>query len=183
MDSLYQLKTNLDESGIFLSFSGPISQNLMVELGDILKKQMELADAETSTILRVFSILVEQSQNIIRYSAESVPDEENNGDGEKLMFGTIAVGFHDSKYFVLGGNKVRKEDIEELKSRLQQLQTMSKEELKEHYRSQRKKDRKPGESGAGLGLIDLARKATEPIEYDFEPIDDAFSFFSLKTLI
>ncbi|MBU2514716.1 SiaB family protein kinase [bacterium] len=177
MDSLYLLKKNLDECGVFLSFSGPISQNLMVELGDILKKQMEMADAETSTILKVFAVLVEQSQNIIRYSAETLPEQSNSE--EKLMFGTIAVGYKNGKYFVLGGNKIKKEQIKDLKERLILLQKMTKDELKEYYRTQRKKESRE----AGLGLIDLSRKASEPVKFHFEPIDSEFSFFSLRTLI
>ncbi len=182
MDNLYDLKKHLDECGIFLSFSGPISQDLMVEMGDILKKQMEMADASTATILKVFSVLVEQSQNIIRYSADSLPQDESESN-EKLMFGTIAVGFYDDKYFVLGGNKIRNNQIDELESRLSQLQKMSKEELKEAYKQQRKKEGDEEARGAGLGLIDLSRKASEPINYHFEPIDQEFSFFSLRTRI
>lgn len=181
MESLYQLKNSLDDCGIFLSFSGPISQDLMVELGDILKKQMEMADAETSTILKVFSVLVEQSQNIIRHSAESIP-EENNSD-EKLMFGSIAVGYKGGKYFVLGGNKIKNCRIDDLKQRLTLLQNMTKDQLKDHYRKQRKKDGNEDTRGAGLGLIDLSRKASEPINFHFESIDEDFSFFSLRTLI
>ncbi len=181
MDSHYQLKKKMDECGIFLSFSGPISQDLMVELGDILKKQMEMADAETSTILKVFAVLVEQSQNIIRYSAETIP--EQNDSEEKLMFGTIAVGYHQGKYFVLGGNKIKNDQIEDLKGRLLLLQKMTKEELKDYYRKQRKKESDAKIKGAGLGLIDLSRKASEPVNFHFEPIDQEFSFFSLRTLI
>ncbi len=181
MDGLYQLKKNLDESGIFLSFSGPISQNLMVELGDILKRQMELAEVETSTILKVFSVLVEQSQNIIHHSAESLPEEYDND--EKLILGTIAVGFRENKYFVLGGNKVKQGQVEGLKEKLESLKTMNKEELKEFYKKKRKETVLSDDKGAGLGLIDLARKASEPIDYEFIPINDQFSFFSIRTLI
>jgi len=181
MDNLFQVKKDLDSCGIFLSFSGPISQNLMVELGDILKHRMELAEATTPTILRVFSILVEQSQNIIRHSAEKIP--EYDSETEKMMFGTIAVGYKEGKYFVIGGNKIENDDVEKLKEKLTELQQMSKEDLKQSYRQQRKKDAEEGHKGAGLGLIELARKSSEPIEFCFEKIDDEFSFFSLKTLI
>ncbi len=175
MENLFQLKNNLDKIGIFLSFNGPISQNLMVELGEVLKKQMEMVDAGTSTIVKVFSALVEQSQNIIHHSAETV--STHHSDEAILMFGTIAVGFTDNKYFVLGGNKIKKEDEAVLKSHLKQIQNLSRIELKELYHQKRK------EKTIGLGLIDLARKASEPIQYDFEPIDGQYTFFSIRTFI
>ncbi|MCG8336133.1 MAG: SiaB family protein kinase [Proteobacteria bacterium] len=181
MNELLQLKNNLDENGIFLSFNGPISQDLMVELGDILKKQMEMADADTSTIVKVFSALVEQSQNIIRHSAERLP--VNNDDKDKLMFGTIAVGYTENKYFVLGGNKIKKADESMLKKHLKRIQNLSKEELKKLYHKQRKEGRLEEGNAAGLGLIDLARKASEPIQYEFIHIDKKQTFFSIRSFI
>ena len=181
METLYQLKKSLEESGLFLSFSGPISQDLMVELGEILKKQMETADAETSTILKVFSALVEQSQNIIHHSAETLPEQADSS--EKLMFGTIAVGYEKDRYFVLGGNKIKNSQIIALQEQLRQLQKMDRNALKALYHKQRKAELEFPESGAGLGLIELARKASEPFEFDFKKIDEQTSFFSLKTRI
>ena len=37
--------------------------------------------------------------------------------------------------------------------------------------------------GAGLGFVDMARKSGQKLHFDFEPIDEHFSFFSLKTII
>ncbi len=180
-DELLQLKSDLNKNGIFLSFNGPISQDLMVELGDILKKQMKMADASTSTIVTVFSALVEQSQNIIQHSAETLPVNGENDD--KLMFGTIAVGYTDNKYFVLGGNKINKADESNLKNHLKQIQNLNKEGLKELYHRQRKEGKLENGTSAGLGLIELARKASQPIQYEFFPIDEEQTFFAMRSFI
>ena len=37
--------------------------------------------------------------------------------------------------------------------------------------------------GAGLGFVDMARKSGRKLEFDFEKLDDNFSFFSLRTTI
>jgi len=88
VNDLYSLKQDFNKRGIFLSFSGPVSQSLVVEIGATLKKKMKLEEASKSTVLRVFSAVVENAQNILHYSAE------NN-------FGIIAVGGHKNCYFVL----------------------------------------------------------------------------------
>jgi hypothetical protein len=36
---------------------------------------------------------------------------------------------------------------------------------------------------AGLGMIDIARKSGEKLEYDFQPINDKTTFFSLTVKI
>ncbi len=181
MYNLSKLKQNLSSDGIFLSFSGPISQELMVDIGDILKQKMKLAEAGMPKILKVFSMLVEQSQNIIRYSAEKVPEHVQSP--EELMFGIIAVGQTDGSYFVMGGNKIRNIEAETLGAKLTELQNMSKEELTASYKEKRKLERDTKQRGAGLGLLELARKASRPIEFNFEKIDDDFSFFTLRTMI
>ncbi len=70
VESLYAFKKDLGRRGVFLSFSGPISQDLMVEMGATLKKKMKLEDASKSSVLRVFSMVVENAKNIIHDSAE-----------------------------------------------------------------------------------------------------------------
>ena len=41
----------------------------------------------------------------------------------------------------------------------------------------------PGSCGAGLGLIDMARKASAPLEYGLVPDQAGLAFFSLKVII
>jgi hypothetical protein len=37
--------------------------------------------------------------------------------------------------------------------------------------------------GAGLGLVDVARRATQPLSWSFREIDDRYRFFSLSVII
>ena len=47
--------------------------------------------------------------------------------------------------------------------------------------------RKPREdntvTGAGLGLIDIARKSSEPLKASLQPVSDELSFISLSAVI
>jgi hypothetical protein len=178
---MYNLKKNLTENGIFLCFNGPFSQGLMVEIGDILKQRLKAAHVDDPTILKVFSAMVEQSQNILHHSAEKLI--ETNTVDHEIMLGIIAVGSRDSQYFILGGNKIRNSEVEPLKEKLSQLSVMNKDELKSLYKEQRKTDPADPAKGAGLGLIDLARKSSQPIEFSFDKLDQDFSYFSIKTVI
>ena len=178
--NLYALKEDFSKEGIFLSFSGPISQDLMVELGATLKQKMKLEEAGKSTVLRVFSMVVENAQNIIHYSAEKFTKEEPD---DELSLGIIAVGYENDRYFVLCGNMIENEKVEGLRGKLEKLKTMDKEELKQYYKEQRKKKPEKGSKGSGLGFIDMAKKASKSIEFDFKKIDDQFSFFSVEIVI
>jgi hypothetical protein len=73
--------------------------------------------------------------------------------------------------------------LESIRNQLEHLREMDKEQLKAFYRDRRKTTTKPDSRGAGLGFIDMARKASQPIEYDFKPINDHHAFFSIKVVI
>ncbi len=184
VSNLYAFKRDLNKRGVFFCFSGPVSQDLLVEIGSTLKHKMKLQEAHNLTAIRVFSMVVEQAQNIIHYSAEKCPkDNLLTETNEELSIGIIAVGYEDEHYFVLCGNRIRNEKVERLRNKLIKLQKMNRDELKKLYREARKAGPGPGSKGAGLGFIDMAKKASRPLEFDFRKIDDEFSFFSSKTVI
>lgn len=174
LTDLYDFKEDLAKRGIFFCLSGPISQNLVAEIATTLEQKMNLEETSKSTVLRVFSTVVENAQNIMRYS-----DEKE----EQLSLGIIAVGYEDSHYFVLCGNVIENTKVDGLRARLSELRDKDKKALKKLYR-ERLRQGPPKESrGAGLGFIEMAKKASKPIEFDFRKLNENFSFFSMKTVI
>ncbi|MFK5969728.1 MAG: SiaB family protein kinase [Candidatus Marithrix sp.] len=178
-NNLYSFKEECDKQGILLSFYGSFSQELLVEIGDTLKNRMKIESLNPAKMTRVFAMFIEQVQNIIHYSAERFSDKDLNGGS--LSNGIVVVGYKNDYYYVVCGNKINKKDIEKLTNKLTVLHNMDKIELKSFYKEQRKKE--PITKGAGLGFIELARKSAKPIDFDFQSIDEQFSFFSLKTYI
>ena len=175
LKDLYDFKKDLAKRGIFFCLSGPISQNLVAEIATTLEQKMSLEETSKSTVLRVFSTVVENAQNIMRYS-----DEKE----DELSLGIIAVGYEDSHYFVLCGNKIEKRKVEILQSKLSELQNKDKKSLKKLYRERlRQGPPKESKGGAGLGFIEMAKKASKPIEFDFRKLNEEFAFFSMKTVI
>ena len=59
---------------------------------------------------------------------------------------------------------------------------MSKDELKALYKEQLRAEPEDGSKGAGLGFMEIARRASKPIEFDFTDLGD-YAFFALKATI
>jgi hypothetical protein len=51
------------------------------------------------------------------------------------------------------------------------------------YKENLKSEPEEGSRGAGVGIIEIARRASKPIEFDFADFDDRFSFFALEAAI
>jgi hypothetical protein len=97
--------------------------------------------------------------------------------------GILVIGKQEGHYYVSCGNAIQNNKIPDLSEQLTKLQKMSKEELKQYYKEQRRKETPQDSKGAGLGFIELARKSEKPFEFSFDSINEQFSFFSIKTLL
>lgn len=179
-DGMYQYYEQLREKGVILYFNGPVSQGVVEGVADLMREKMRNEDAGMKVTQRIFSILVEQMQNIVRYSAER--DDFKSGVSA-MGNGQIIVGREDDGlFYVACGNRIRSEDGPRLRDRIQQLQTMAPEELKAFYKEQRRNGSDPSSRGAGLGFIEMARKASRPFDFDIVPVNDGTSFFSMKVV-
>ncbi len=183
IENVYQYQRNLKKEGVYFSITGPFSHILMQGIADILKKKMEAENIKMTTMMNVYSVVVEQVQNIIRYSAEVIPGDIVGEKNAEIRIGTLVVGYEDDHYFVISGNQIKNKDVEPLRERLAKLRFMNKDELKQHFKEERKKERRAESQSAGLGFIEIARKAFKPFEFDFQKIDDQVSFFSLRIII
>ena len=109
-------------------------------------------------------------------------DELREGEGG-VGGGLFIIGKKNDTYYVITSNKVAREHKENLESALNTVNNASQEELKEMYKKQIKEGKISEKGGAGLGLIDIARKTEEPLEYQFLQLDQDTFFFILKVEI
>ena len=177
--NLFRLKQQLGEQGISFCYSGPISKDLMNEISEIFEQKMKIEDVNVTTVGKVYSMIVEQVENIMNYSDERITEETLK---QELKVGIIVIGLcENDMFFVMTGNKIHNHKVDKMVKKLTAIQQMNPNELKQYYKQQRKKDPDKDSKGAGLGFIEMARRASCPIEFDFEKIDDTMSFFSITT--
>jgi hypothetical protein len=178
MMNLYDYKQELDKEGILLSFSGPMTHEMIEGVGRAIRVKIEGGEeGDKRAALKVFSIFVEQVENVIRYSVEKDHVDSN------MSFGIIVIGKKEGHFYIIGGNKIAAEKQEKLESYLQQLSKMNKDELKIFYKEKRRAERVDGSKGAGIGFIEMARKSSQPIEFNFQKVDEIHSFFTIKITI
>ncbi|MGE5652983.1 MAG: SiaB family protein kinase [Bacillota bacterium] len=177
---LMELQNTLKRDGILISFSGRLSQGIIEELGEAIKKHMEAEETPKTEIFNVFAVFVEQTHNIKNYAAT----RQGSKDYETIAnSGIVTIGKVDHSYFVCSGNLVTNEDADSLIPRIERLRDLDKAGLKQLYKEQMKREIPPGSQGAGLGLIDIARKASQPIQYSILKLNDTHSFFTLNVIV
>jgi len=161
-----------EENNILVTFKGDFNQDLVNAILLITENESGSADSTTLTKNRLFSIMVECMQNIRKYSAASELSED-------LKPGIILVSLKDGVFRVLTGNPVENSSIPQLKEKLEKVQSLNKDDLKALHKSTLATTDLSEKSGAGLGLISIARKA-DRLDYNFRKLDEKLSFYSLE---
>ena len=184
--NLFELRGTLSQKGVMFAYCGYITESVRTAVGDALKQKLAFEDTSTKTVRSVFAVFVEQMQNIIRYSVEKVPPEDQRRGvqpPEQLRFGVLTIGQTDGDYVVRSGNLIRLEDVARIRARLDRIQVMDKEQLKVFYKEQLRSGGDEHSKGAGIGFVEIARRASKPISYDFIEVDAEHAFFALEAII
>lgn len=174
MIDLFKYYDTANRHNILLSFKGALSQEILVEMGNIVKNRVNM----NKKLKKLFSIFVELAQNIMHYSAERVII-----DGKDIGVGIILFTEVDSGFTIFSGNIVDNESIVKLTDKIDELNNLNKEELKEKYNKNLREDRPQDSKGAGLGLIEIARKASGKIAYNKHRADNDKTFVTIQVQI
>lgn len=180
-NSLFKYYEEMQREGVILYFNGPVSQEVVESIAALMRNKMNAEDARMGSVQRVFSILVEQMQNIVRYSSDR--HESMDNEQAEIAHGQVVVGREENgQFFVACGNKISAEDSSKLSEHIERLRHMNQDELKAYYRERRKGKAPESSKGAGLGFVEMARKAARPMDFDIRPLDGDTSFFSMKVV-
>lgn len=180
MDRLINIQKVLEENSILTCFSGRFSQRLIEEMGEAIKEHMQRDKKNKSQIYNVFSIFIEQCQNIRNYTLSKQGQDSYFEIAESSI---VCIGKNNDNYFIWSGNVVENIDVDPLIQWLSLIKNSSKDELKELYKDKIKNSCEISDNGAGVGLISIARKSSRPIEYSFKEVNHGFSFYELKVSI
>jgi hypothetical protein len=175
---LYSVRQSFTQQRVLLAFNGSMTQSLIEELGKALRNHLQDEDASSNAAMDVFSVYIEMTQNIRHYMAAHAYQEHDAA-------AVVVIGRHDNgAYFVSAGNTVEIADGQRLAQRVESLFSMDKAALKAAYKEQLRRPRDESAStGAGLGLIDMARKASAPLTCSLRSLDNGKAFLSLYVTI
>lgn len=173
MHDLTRLKDQFNEQGIMICFNGPFSHSIIEEIGTAVKRYLESQEVKKDAIMDVFAVYIEQTQNVKEYLArKGFPLQLSNS-------AIITIAKKDDKYAITSGNIIDHHDTAELVDRIERINSLDKDGLKRLYKEQLRRKIPPGSTGAGVGLIDIARRASGKLSYVIDKIDDSFDFFIL----
>lgn len=177
---LFQYYRKMCERNIVLDFQGAISQDMLVGMAELIKSKFSQEYGRANIVKKIFAVFIEMAQNIAFYSTERVHLDTRHKD---VGAGIIVVTENVGVYTVTSGNMVGNDTVADIVDHCNVINSMNKEELKQFFKQKIKSSRVVGKRGAGVGLIDIARKSGNPIMYEVTSVDDVNSFLVLSVKI
>lgn len=176
MKYIYEIQKLMSSKNIILVYEGEFTQEITKSVLSMTERNMESIGEESSIKRKVFNVMVECLQNICKHADAAKGSENEKG-------AVFMIGKEDGAYIISSGNFINNEFVEGLRSKLEHINTLDKEGLKNYYKELIKSAEISEKGGAGLGFVDIARKSGSKLEYDFEKVSDTVSFFSFNTKI
>lgn len=153
-------------------FTNQVGSGLITLAENLLK----IAQGSRRTKKKAFYILVECVQNITRHQEKMEASAEANT-------GIFVIQNLDLCYNMTLGNLILNHQIPALKTKLNRVNKLSRDELTAYYKTLLQDSVISEKGGAGLGLIEIARKSGNRIEFIFRPYDKEYSHFYMSTKI
>jgi len=179
MLDIYDFYEKMERNKIMLSFKGDITSELLTSILQIMESKLDNMQEEPKIKKKVYNVLVECLQNLYHH-LDIDPADENQAKFKSAIFMIGKVG---QEYNIITGNYILREKVGSLKDKLTKINIMSKDELKEYYKEILNEGEFSDKGGGGLGMIDIARKSGQKLNFNFVEVNQKYSFFSLNIKI
>ena len=95
----------------------------------------------------------------------------------------ILITQNEGQVTIMCGNRIAQKDTLELRERLSRIENADKETIRQLYREGMSSSNEHEGPGAGLGLLEIARRSSQPISYAFVDVDaDTVDFILAATI-
>lgn len=175
VDQIYGIERMMVDNQLLLAYKDNINEETSDQLIAMVDSKMTGFSEEKKIKKKVFNVLVECLQNVSRHAE---PDKGQDHESSILL-----IGRNENSFFIITGNMMSNDKTAVLQEKLDQINELNPEQIREKYKETINKDEFSDKGGAGLGLLDIARKSSSKIEYDFRKLGENKSYFTLKVNI
>lgn len=158
-----------------VSYKGPITPRIIATISSQLRKQENISER---VLNRLFAIFIELAQNMQYYSSEVIRYAEIE---EKI--GWVQIFSKCDRFELHCGNALERRMVTKLLKHCEKVNQLNREDLRKMKRERRKSELDKSKKGAGLGLIQVAILADNPLEINALDVGQQYSWVVLKITI
>lgn len=162
--------------GIAMIWSGPVTPGIGKNVLSFTETRINETDMGLKARRKMFSIMIESLQNISRY---------NPGSELAAKYGKpfVMIVSEDGGMKFTTGNLIEKNQLTDLLENLKRINSYDRKGLKGFYRKLLSDMDTCTDKTGLMGLVDMARKSGHKLEYDFEEVNDTYSYYMLSAFV
>lgn len=171
-NTTYKMFETMKQHKAMVTYHGEFTFESINNILLYARRDIQMRNVEKRTYKKVYSVLVEALENILRHGVEKDYNTRTT-DGVFILYKT------EDGFTIKTGNLINNNDIGKLKAEIKDVSEKNIEQLKEAYRDQLRNGAISNKGGAGIGLIDMAIKANKDLAFNLFETDENTSFFEL----
>jgi hypothetical protein len=161
-------------------YKGNIDSDLINNILDKIEEVLISSKEPSKLRKKVYNVLVESLQNLYHH-VDKVPEEFEDQLSER--YAILSVSKVGKDYRIITGNFIQAENVVILEDKIKRINESTHEQITDLYKFILNNQRISAKGGGGLGLVDIARKTGNKLNYRFQKYDDKTSFFCLDILV
>lgn len=167
---------NIHDNNLILMYKGMLTFDLLSAIIGSVERRINEFETERRVQKKFYSILTECIQNVY-YHLEDGTEKDQPIESESVL---VMISAKPKYYKIKTSNHIPNSNVKALKEKIEQINNLDKDELKELYREALSNDSFSSKNTAGIGLMEIARKTDYKLEYSFEKINDNYSSFNFE---
>ncbi|MDX9725071.1 MAG: SiaB family protein kinase [Bacteroidales bacterium] len=167
MDIIKRVQDKVAQRGLLFAFRGDVNDKNSLSLLTLLENEMKEDAFSFTGRKRLFMYVLENLQNIVKHG-------EHKKDGHMSL---VTYSKTDDGYRIVTGNLIAAAQVDSLDRKLRKVTSLDAEGIKALYKQILRTSEFSEKGGAGLGLIEMAAKTGNKLEYGFEPVENDYSYF------
>lgn len=156
---------------MLLIHGGQSSHALNTKILEAVEHKLLRMKERTLVRKRILNVLMECLGNLSNHAHPT---------DDPFFNSTIIVSQNQHSYIIESANRVEKQEMPALKQRLEKINALDEQSLRNMYAQVLDSNTISCKGGAGLGIIDIARKASGKLNYEFTELNDGCSLFTLS---
>ena len=169
----------MQSDSVVISYKGAASDKLMDSLINMAQAKLTAVEHKKNIKKKLVTVLVEILQNVQNHANQ----HQISSEAREIDSIVFIIAKNGDSYSLMAGNFVNATEVQKLKVRIDEVNGMSREEIKSKYLEILENGEISDKGGAGLGIVEIARKAGSKLDYEFSSHSDTLSFFSLMVNI
>ncbi|UXP31277.1 SiaB family protein kinase [Reichenbachiella agarivorans] len=180
--SSFDLYNRIYNENILLMYKGAITFDLVTSVIETLDRKVAQVETDKKVQKLFYSAAVEVVHNLYHHMDEIKGQFDGVSDYDAKS-GLITVLAKEKYYNILTGNFIPTKNTYDLKAKIDEVNTTDKDGLRALYKETLSNGQFSDKGTAGLGLIQLARKTGEKLNYKFDKVNSEYSYFTFQIKI